>query len=83
MKKINAQYEPRARGVNKNISITARYIGWRTAAQGPVVMTFCPFSTSMIREAYLFSLRTRKNSRYPEKTMTSAAITSARGTSDH
>ena len=56
---IIAQYEPNANGDAIYISVDPNYIGCRTNRYGPLWITFCPFTTSITRDANWFSLNTR------------------------
>jgi hypothetical protein len=48
---MSAQYEPSASGDSPNIKVTATYIGWRTRAYTPVLITTWLSSTATAREA--------------------------------
>ena len=50
--------DPSIKGIDKNNKIVTIYIGCLTIPYIPVSTTFCPFSTSIVRNKYAFSLNT-------------------------
>ena len=48
MEKGTATQEPNATGVKIIISMAPAYMGCRTSAYGPVVITICPADTSIV-----------------------------------
>jgi hypothetical protein len=46
-----AHQDPNAIGVRRYMTREPKYIGWRMMEYGPVVMTFWPSTTSIVRDA--------------------------------